>query len=109
LQTSLASLSGVTLKEMADLLQGRLDTLDRERIEVLVAASAVVLLALAAVLILWNGRQRRDDVTAPSGGDPGRGMSVRQTGQGPGYGSLIDAPPYGEVDPTRRERSGALR
>jgi len=110
LQTSLAGLSGVTLKEMDSLFQDRLDTLDTERIEALMAAGAALLLVIGALLVRLTGRRRRHEI-AP--GDAGRGpssaMSVHQPGPESGYGRLIDAPPYGEVESTRRERSGALR
>jgi hypothetical protein len=109
LQTSLTGLSGVTLKEMGNLLRDRLDRLDTQRIEALIAAVAVVLLAIAALVLRMTGRRRRR-VGTPASGDPTRGMSVSQPGSESGYGSLTDPPPsYGEVNPTRRERSGALR
>jgi hypothetical protein len=108
LQSSLNGLAGVTLREMSGLLDKRMDRLDNQRIEALIAAAAVVLLVLAALIVRLTGRRRRH-VSAPAGADTGRGMAVSHAGPGSGYGSLLDAPAYGEVDPTRRERSGALR
>jgi hypothetical protein len=109
LQTSLTGLSGVTLREMGKLLDDRLDTLNTQRIEAVAAAVLVVLLILAALILRLTGRRRRH--VSAAGGDKARGgMSVTQGGTDPGYGSLIDSPSsYGEVNPTRRERSGALR
>jgi hypothetical protein len=109
LQSALGSLSGVVLREMNGLLQDRLDRLDTERIEAIVAGVLILLLIIAAVVLRPGGRRRR--TIPPSGsGDSTRDMSVRQPGQQPGYANLIDpTPSYGEADPTRRERSGALR
>jgi hypothetical protein len=107
LQTSLTGLAGVTLREMGSLLQDRLDNLNRQRIEALIAAGLAVLLVLAALMVRLTGRRRRH---VASGENTRGGMSVTQGGTDPGYGNLIDSPPsYGEVNPTRRERSGALR
>jgi hypothetical protein len=110
LQTSLNGLAGVTLREMGKLLDDRLDTLNTKRIEALAAAALVLLLIIAAVILRVTGRPRRH-VTGAGGDENARGgMSVTQGGTDPGYGSLIDSPPsYGEGNPTRRERSGALR
>jgi hypothetical protein len=110
LQTSLNGLAGVTLREMGKLLQDRLDTLKAQRIEALIAAGLIVLLILAALLLRLTGRRRRHVAGSPGENMRG-GMSVTQGGTDPGYGNLIDSPPssYGEVNPTRRERSGALR
>jgi hypothetical protein len=108
LQTSLTGLSGVTLREMGKLLDDRLDTLNNQRLEAVAAAVLIVLLMIGTFILRLTGRRRRH-VSAP--GDRTRGgMSVTQGGTDPGYGSLIDSPSsYGEVNPTRRERSGALR
>jgi hypothetical protein len=107
LQASLGGLSGVVLREMDGLLQDRLDTLDTQQIEALVAGVLVLLLIAGAILARPGGRRRR---VLPSGvGESTRDMSVRQSGSQPGYANLIDQPPYGEAGPTRRERSGALR
>ena len=103
LQVSLANLAGITAREMTGLLDDRLDSLGYRRLEALAAAIAAVLLVLAAIVVpLTGGRRRvppripgentRDMMVGPAGGDPGPQMSS-----------------YGEVTPTRRERSGALR
>ena len=107
LQTSLSSLAGVLVREMSSLLADRLDELDNRRLEAVIAAVVAVLLALAAVVVQLTGRRRR---TGPAGpGGPGAPMSRGDTDP---YGnrSFDPVPPYGaEADPTRRERSGALR
>jgi hypothetical protein len=107
LQASLGGLSGVVLREMDGLLQDRLDSLNIQRIEALVAGALVLLLLIGALLAPRGGRRRR--VLSSGVGENTRDMSVRQPGAQPGYANLIDQPPYGEADPTRRERSGALR
>ena len=110
LQTSLNGLSGVLVREMDGLLQDRLDNLDTQRLEALIAAGAAVLLTLMSLILWLTGRRRRRRVSPPGSGATTRDMSVRQAGHGPGYANLIDPPAsYGEVTPTRRERSGALR
>jgi hypothetical protein len=103
LQSSLGSLAGILVREMDGLLQHRLDRLTTERWEALVAAAAAVLLALAAAA-LWLTSRRRYLMPRPSNEATQNLSSVRP----PGYANLID-PPYGGADPTRRERSGALR
>jgi hypothetical protein len=109
LQSSLGSLSGVVLREMDGLLQDRLDRLDTQRIEAIAAAVLVLLLIIAAILLRPGGR-RRGMPPAGGGGETTRDMPLRQPGQQPSYANLIDpSPSYGEADPTRRERSGALR
>ncbi len=106
LQTSLSSLAGVLVRETNSLLADRLDRLDSRRIEALALAGAAVLLAIAASLLPLIGSRRRAAEPATAGG-PGAG------GRGPdGYGNhpFDPVPSYGdEVNPTRRERSGALR
>ena len=105
LQTSLSSLAGVLVREMNGLLTDRLDRLDSRRNQAIAAAAAAVLLALAAIAVPLIGRRRRPPMPGP---DRGRGMSV---GPDPYGNSHYDpVPQYGpEADPTRRERSGALR
>jgi hypothetical protein len=107
LQASLGGLSGVVLRETDGLLQDRLDNLDTQRIEALIAGVLVLLLIIGALVARRGGQRRR--VLPSSVGENTRDMSVRQSGSQPGYANLIDQPPYGEADPTRRERSGALR
>jgi hypothetical protein len=115
LQTSLSSLSGVLVREMNGLLDDRQDRLDNRRIETLVVAGLIVLLALAAIIVAMTAR-RRADLTPPVGGEASRDMAVahdhypEQRGPGQYGNSQHDHRPYGdEVYPTRRERSGALR
>jgi hypothetical protein len=108
LQNSLSSLADVLVQEMNGLLSDRLDGLDDRRMEIIAAAAAAVLLALAAVIVPLTGRRRRSAGPPTPGADYGRGMAA-----GPdtyGNSPLDPAAQYGpEVDPTRRERSGALR
>ncbi len=108
LQSSLANLDGVLTREMTGLLDKRLDTLDNQRLEAVGAAALVVLLMLLALIVRATGRRRRP-APAPVSSDTGRGTTTSRNGPPPGYGSLIDPPGYGAGDPTRRERSGALR
>jgi hypothetical protein len=107
LQSSLGGLAGVVLREMDGLLQDRLDSVDTQRIEAAVAAVLLLLLIIAAI-VLRPGARRRLGFPPSGAGESTRDMSVRQPGQQPGYANLID-PSYGAADPTRRERSGALR
>jgi hypothetical protein len=103
LQSSLSSLAGTLVREMNGLLQHRLDRLTTERGKALAAAGAAVLLALAAVAV-WLTARRRYSMPPPSNEATRNLADLRP----PGYANLID-PPYGGADPTRRERSGALR
>ena len=105
LQTSLSGLSSVIIREMNSLLQKRLDDLDTKRLELLITVGVLVLLVLLALILPLVGRRRA-------------GVQPREhTGRGPGserpengYGGPLDPMPnYGETNPTRRERSGALR
>ena len=98
LQTSLTSLAGVVQQEMNGLLQDRLDGIAARRTAALSAAGLIVLLVLVVLVLESRGRRRR---TAFAGGT-GRDMSVRSPAADHGAA-------YGEVNPTRRERSGALR
>jgi hypothetical protein len=109
LQSSLSGLSGVLVREMNGLLQDRLDRLDTRRLEMLITAGVLVLLVLIALILPLTGRRRGG---APMGGEhTGRGMTVspERHDNGHGGGPLDQMPTYGEVNPTRRERSGALR
>lgn len=114
LQTSLANLSGIVSREMTALLDDRLEDLDSEALVALVAAAAAVLLVGAAMVLPLTGTGRRifapvrgdgtrDLDAGPAGSDPNRTGPVRTDAGGP------QAPAYGEANPTRRERSGALR
>jgi hypothetical protein len=108
LQTSANVLNGLLLREMNGLLKDRLDNLDTQRSEALLAAGVAVLLTLISLVLWLTGRRRRR--RSPLSGDTMRDTSVRQAGHEPGYANFIDpVPSYGEVNPTRRERSGALR
>ena len=108
LQTSLANLSGITSREMTALLDERLDSLDNDAVMALAAAAAAVLLVAAAMVLPLTGSGRR--IFTPVPGGNARDMSVGSTGPD---GSRTDqgtrVPGYGEANPTRRERSGALR
>jgi hypothetical protein len=108
LQTSLANLSGITAREMTTLLDERLDRLDNEAIVALAAAAAAVLLVAAAMVLPLTGNGRR--IFTPPAGESNRDMTVGPTGPETGrtdQGTRV--PGYGEANPTRRERSGALR
>jgi hypothetical protein len=109
LQTALNSLAGVSLKEMDRLLDDRMGSLDYRRIEALILLVLVVVLVLVAVL--WPALQRRRNPTAPvpPAGDPNRDTPLSRPPGGYSNNPYDQAPGYGEVNPTRRERSGALR
>ncbi|MFC7278216.1 hypothetical protein ACFQS1_29895 [Paractinoplanes rhizophilus] len=110
LQTALNALAGVTLKEMAKLLDDRSSSLSYRRAEALAMGLLAILLVLAA--LVWPAIGRRRD---HGPGTPGIGESTRDipAGRPPApaaYGGQYDlTPAYGDNDPTRRERSGALR
>lgn len=103
LQVSLANLAGIASREMAALLQGRLDRLDNQALVALVSAGAVILLAIAAVVVPLTGRRRTG--AGSSAGETTRDVTVGPTGRYVG----TPAPEYDEVNPTWRERSGAVR
>ena len=112
LQVSLANLSGITGREMTRLLEDRLDRLDNEALLALVSAGVAVLLALAALVILLTGGRRRGYAGASTQppGETTRDMTVGPHGSDYGQSDPGHrAPAYGEANPTRRERSGALR
>ncbi|MET0416283.1 MAG: hypothetical protein ABW022_09705 [Actinoplanes sp.] len=111
LQTALSSLSGVTLTEMKRLLDDRKSTLDYRRIEALILVVVVVVLVLLAVLWPVLQRRRNPEPAAPAtpSGDPNRDVALNRPPGGYGNNPYDQAPGYGEVNPTRRERSGALR
>lgn len=105
LQTSLSGLSAVLVKEMGALLQHRLDGLDKRRIEMLSTAGVLVLLVVIVFAMQLAGRR---DVSA-AGQRTGLPADSERPDDGYGSGALDPMPTYGEVDPTGRERSGALR
>jgi hypothetical protein len=110
LQTALNALAGVTLKEMAGLLDDRSDSLSYRRVEALAAGLLAVLLVIAALVLPVILRRREDtaETAAPGVGESTRDIPVGRPAAP--YGGQYDlAPAYGDNDPTRRERSGALR
>ncbi|XVV12485.1 hypothetical protein ACQP2X_48180 [Actinoplanes sp. CA-131856] len=115
LQTALSTLSGITLKEMERLLDDRLGSLNYRRTEAVIMGVLAVLLVLGAVA--WPVVSRRREAAAeppPAPRQPGestRDVALSQPGGNPGYGTnpYGQIPAYGELDPTQRERSGALR
>jgi hypothetical protein len=93
---------------MGGLLQTRLDSLDARRLEALITVGVLVLLVLIAFVMVLGASRRG----TPAGGEHiDRGMPVNPERPDDGYGTgpLDQMPNYGEVNPTRRERSGALR
>lgn len=108
LKTALTALAAVTLKEMTKLLDDRISTLNYRRTEAGVMGVLAVVLVLGAVILSVGGRRRETPAPAtPPPGESAGGDLVARTG---GYGAQYDQlPNYGEVNPTRRERSGALR
>jgi hypothetical protein len=116
LQTALGSLAGITLREMGRLLDDRLDSLNYRRTEAIVMGALALLLVLGA--LFWPAISRRRQAEAaperPAGGVGESTRDVALNRQGPGpvgpYGNPYDqAPGFGDLDPTRRERSGAVR
>jgi hypothetical protein len=108
LQTALSALSGVALKEMAQLLDDRSDTLDYRRTEAVVAGLLAVAFVIAALVLPILGRRRPEAQGAGGIGEATRDYTPSQPGTP--YGGQYDlTPAYGDNDPTRRERSGALR
>jgi hypothetical protein len=104
LQTSLSGLAGVISREMNGLLSDRLDRLDTRRLQALIAAGAIVLLVLLALILQATGRRR----AGAAGEHTSRG-SAERLGSPYDTGPLDPMPTYGDPNPTRRERSGALR
>ena len=110
LQTALNTLSSVTLKEMARLLDDRMSTLNYRRGEAVTMGLVAVLLVLAA--LIWPAlSRRRDPVPAPKTppGETTRDIVSSRSAGGYGNNQYDQVPNYGEANPTRRERSGALR
>ncbi|WIM96306.1 hypothetical protein ACTOB_008495 [Actinoplanes oblitus] len=103
LQTALSALSGVVLKEIAGLLDDRMDTLNYKRIEAYGMFGVAVVLIVVATF--WT-RGRAREVRAALAQQPGEGsrdVSVQSAGS---YDSTYgDIPNYGGG----RERTGALR
>jgi hypothetical protein len=108
LQTALNALAGVTLKEMAKLLEDRSDSLAYRRTEALAMGLLAIVLVLAALIWPAIGGRRRPDV--PPIGESTRDIPGGRNPAPAAYGGQYDiAPAYSDIDPTRRERSGALR
>lgn len=106
LQVSLSNLSGIVSREMMALLDNRIDDLDSQALVALVAAGAAVLLVIAAIAVSLAGRDRRTADPASGEGTPAASAGT----SGPARPDLgAPATAYGEANPTRRERSGALR
>jgi hypothetical protein len=105
LETALSALAGVTLKEMAKLLDDRSDTLDYRRAEAIGLAVLAVLLVLGA--LIWGlGRRRPEPAPTPAASTSATGTPPQAT---PGHTPYDLPPAFGAADPTRREQSGALR
>jgi hypothetical protein len=128
LQTALNSLAGVTLREMGKLLDDRQSTINYRRTEAIVLGLIAVALVLGALIWPATVRRRetasapvaqptgdttRDIVAAsrPAGYGPGAGAGLPSAGSVPGGtpGPYDQLPAYGDGNPTRRERSGAVR
>jgi hypothetical protein len=106
LQTSLGNLSGIVSREMTTLLDDRLDGLDDEAIVALASAAVAVLLVAVAMVLPLTGTGRSIFTPVPGAGP--RDPNADPTGPGR-TDAGHRAPEYGEANPTRRERSGALR
>jgi hypothetical protein len=110
LQTALNALAGVTLKEMAKLLEDRSSTLTYRRTEAVLMGLLAIALVLAAVIWPILGRRRAAEPVTTLVGESTRDNSANRPPTPAGYGGQYDlSPSYGDIDPTRRERSGALR
>ncbi|MGX6603942.1 hypothetical protein ACWKSP_17625 [Micromonosporaceae bacterium Da 78-11] len=108
LQGALNSLTGVTLKEMAGLLDDRMNSLDYRRGEAITMGLLAIVLVLGA--LLWPAlNRRREPVATPPVGESTRDIVASRSTGGYGNNQYDQAPNYGEANPTRRERSGALR
>jgi hypothetical protein len=110
LQTALTALAGTALKEMASILDDRTGSLNYRRTEAIVLGLIAIVLVLGAIVWRATGRGRDDTPAAPATpvGDTTSDLVAARTG---GYGSdsFGQAPAYGEVNSSRRERSGAVR
>jgi hypothetical protein len=126
LQTALNSLASVTLREMNKLLDDRQSTINYRRSEAIVLGLLAIALVLGALIWPATARRRetpaapaaqpvgettRDIVPAPrsAGYGPGAGLPTAGSAPGPAPGPYDQLPAYGEANPTRRERSGAIR
>ena len=123
LQTALNSLAGVTLREMGKLLDDRQSTINYRRTEAIVLGLIAIALVLGALIWPATARRRetpgarpagettRDIVASsrPAGYGPGSGLPSAGSAPGGAPGPYDQLPAYGEVNPTRRERSGAVR
>ncbi|MCU7722312.1 hypothetical protein ODJ79_01135 [Actinoplanes sp. KI2] len=110
LQTALNALANVTLKEMAKLLEDRSDSLAYRRTEAVVMGLLAIALVLAALIWPVLGRRRGSQPTGRPIGEGTRDIPAATIPAPGGYGGQYEvAPAYGDIDPTRRERSGALR
>ena len=99
LQMSLASLSGVLVRELNGLLEARQDRLDQQRIETVALAGALLLLVLTVALLALTSRPR---VPAAPTRDETPAEPFPHSRLGP-------PPPYGETGHDLRERTGAVR
>jgi hypothetical protein len=102
LQQGLTALSGTVLTETDALLKSRADALEEDRWSQWAVAGGAVLLALLGLLILLV-RRRRTGV--PARRDP----APEAEGRPDGLRADLLAAYAADGDPTRRERSGALR
>ena len=126
LQTALNSLAGVTLREMDKLLDDRMNSINYRRTEAIVLGLIAIALVLGALIWPATARRReaaaapvappvgettRDIVASTRPGPYGSGAGLPTAGSGPGGapGPYDQLPAYGEANPTRRERSGAVR
>ena len=110
LQTALSALAADTLKEMAKLLETRSDSLSYRRTEAVVMGLLAIVLVLAALIWPAIGRRRESQTVGRPIGESTRDLPSANYPAPGGYGGQYDVgPAYGDIDPTRRERSGALR
>ncbi|MDY7084749.1 MAG: hypothetical protein SYR96_06535 [Actinomycetota bacterium] len=125
LQGALSNLAGVTLRETDRLLDDRIDSLSYRRGEAIVIG--VLALLFVAGALVWPAFSRRREATpaAPADqrpiGESTRDVALdRPSGTPAPYGAAPpppygapspygQSPGYGALDPTRGERSGALR
>jgi hypothetical protein len=95
---------------MAKLLEDRSDSLAYRRAEAVVMGLLAIALVLAALIWPAIGRRRGAQTAGRPFGESTRDIPSANIPSPGGYGGQYDvAPAYGDIDPTRRERSGALR